>query len=670
VAYFRPSNYGGSNNKFFNDNTTQKRVRSFHFKFFRVYRALDANRNAFMKIWAPPIHPTNLFTKKLHRSIFVMSGQDYGQPLFNYNADLFKGEPDISVLKELANDFITNAIKTREMAQNDRRLVLYGEPGTGKTTTINAMFTVFSALFKKHNVFWLRLGIDKDVYQAKANGAIVSAFFRKFYRLILIDIDNKYAMTMKLDSPETVKSIFPLEFDAILTSGDDNTSFVDKLRFYFEDKLSLFFARMCSYLYHVVGFSFIFLIDNIDRIHLAKGFKPEMMESIIDESLSLIFQDIQIDIPALRVYICRGQTIGDNVNSFREARQANGFDIKYIGQPDIPKIIKKRMEFIRYNVDHDKKELGEDLGDLPILPVFEELIQKYILENGAPADIFMELSNFNVQKLFNMIHTVVGSNLIREDTPLIDPKVADPAVLKRLNRMREHNILWSLMVRDKRLYYRNRRQDTWIFNVYENCNDKEIEYEGSYFIKRLILDYLRGQQSNNIDRVYYHNIFTLFTRGFGYDKEDVATSINTMVDFNMLYKYKEENDDHEFICITPRGDFLAGNVLDKYIYHELVLEDTAVPEDLVKDLALFEYDPIIDKTKYLQKKVPMVRKFVKYLQKVEEHEYSKRDEKYHVFCKKRYFPQLRHLLADEESAIARSFGIAMESYIASIDVKW
>lgn len=588
--------------------------------------------------------------------------------------DFFRSS-SVSKFKELIGDYITrfadriisDALLTQKNTRQngiDRMYLLLGEKGCGKTTTINFLFLKKRIELSNNKIIWIR----NSVYFRDRPGSredIEKNFFSHF-----IDIINEYYKDdLKLNDIEVQMHIWRDKLSMFSNHDLCHTTETDKRIKGYIDKDKSEYAELLIKHAKEKGYSFVFVLDNIDQYESSN----DMVKNIIDFAVKLTDKPEK----SLVILVSRIDTINDCIEYFRDVFQNIDDNLYSIHAPDFREVFSKRLSYIeKYISDNSelKKIHIDGISWRVSRGYVARNIAKYFLTtikdiNNQDQYIISELSNHNIRDMFKMIKSILSTHIADvTDNPI--EKIRDATshgkekeIEFEENTIRRHLIVWSLMLKNNHLYYKDEEARTWISNIY-NTKHKE----DSFFLKRVLIDFFifmlkeRNNEIINIDQIYQ-----VFSREMLFCKEQIDNCVNELssrLRNGQLIYFEKSRGGYR---LTPKGFLFGDYIVNLFTYYELIIEDTLVPtrykSEYSVDISLLPFEPLVysDKRKqreshirYFNEKSGQVNKFLSFLEcreileKEAHNNFTSKSTGFSVY----YFPKLYSVIEEQRKKIA------------------
>jgi hypothetical protein len=627
---------------------------------FKTIPAKKELKNKLLSTWEPPLSQDLIFKKETIQRILSVP-HSVIEPLFTECSGLTISD----YLENAALELVNWAKGCRAV---NRYQLLIGERGTGKTQTLNTILIGKRDIFRKNKIFWIRISLLHEIVakNASVEEEIKERIYAKFSDIIF-DSENEYFEEFS-ENNILRKSLFINKNRYFASVKDAPAALWHSMKEFSEQRRECFFGLFASILFEE-GYNFIVIYDNLDSIEYSidqaksRSSKSNLIDhvnrwnEITKATLSLAFNKLFIKFPYLNIIVARGTTLNDVLPQYVDTRVLEQGSIRILGKTDYEAILSKRISWIAAESKNEVDNiLGLDLDGINWKFPFDVVIRtlgKYITEPHIEdtLNFISGLSGNSASDFLDKVKTVITSHLIDYKPMLSD------AMSKQESSIKSHQILWSLMLPNDRLFYK--QSDSGVYNVYSTYNDdtsykKHSLKDSAPILKRLIL-YKMKYDGDNIMRTedeFIHDFsYILF-----FDQEDVRRSVADLVKHEFISKITPMEGKIPLYTITPKGIFFRNHVITQFIYHELVLEDTLVPEDLSLKFKLFEYEPIIGTKNYFIRKEKMVNEFLEYLEDCENSWLNMLGIK-HWFHNYRIFPFLREDLERQKKAIRTALSI-------------
>lgn len=490
--------------------------------------------------------------------------------------------------------------------------LLLGNLGSGKSTFLKRLYNFILDEHTRKHLIWLEL----DFWDYNEEGGDLQKFINK---QIEDSLKKKYSH-LKLHSNQVLMKIYEEELNENKEGKwylikDNEEKLNDKITEFFEIKLNDKYEHLKKVLKYlkVKGFVISLVFDNVDQRTI------EIQERIFNFATSQANE-----LNSLLILSLRDETFYNNRNTL--PRNAYGNVTPYqIVPPDVLSMIKKRLDYVknkenglRVSFDFAGKPMNAKLGD--IIDGLEETVI-----NPSTREVFEKLSSGNMRnalKCFDLLvssgHTNVGKLIIKS------------IATKQERQIHTHEVIKSIGLSNFETYDSNK---SMILNLFRTFDDGFF----SHFISIWILQTLEVNLSKKFNHdisAGYIPIDVLFNMLHPYCKDEISLR-KVLIPLLESYliesdigsrRFGEKNfyDKVGFVKLTPTGKFYTSNLVGKFEYLELIMQDTSIFDEDIYKVILANHISIKNggksKEEYWKLRFENVNLFLSYLSKQEEND--------------------------------------------------
>lgn len=570
-------------------------------------------------------------------------------------------------LDELLNHFIETCHRLRREKRSRAKIIsrtkkdsiffCIGEPGIGKTTFINNMFSTRAERLRKEKIIWIRLDLN-DPSQRRYN-------FEDSFLIKIITILREF-YTEEIDfNSKALRGYIQQKWSAstersAITVADIEILFRKffTLRPYnIERQLDLAFIDIViDYLMEELGYGFIYIIDGLDRVSLdsVRNVRfSEWCKNLVEFITNKRFKD------AVYIVSMREISLIDAISNFSEDENLRKPKMLKVIPPDLHEMITQKFklakEMIQEGIADGYNWMSQDhvdsLSDAILLFTccsilnrridtvssdnFDEVIREGIqLLDGICAKNYRALMRFFRQLLLYVfsyyneaVEDLINADIGRRFSCLIGREYK---VKRALSFGREESFNYSVPYK----YYLNKGKLTFrpaatvealipdVFNFIDVLETGETEHnqQNRALVKLRVVQLLL---KNNLV-MKKQRIIDYLNSHLGYSKFFLDHEIDEMIFSGMLYP-KSLADfvraGNYTLKLTTLGQYIYDNLIYENVYLEIVVDDTPLPFSTMKFI-----DPInmawigVDADAYVATKIRSVLYFLAMLRELERQE--------------------------------------------------
>ena len=493
-------------------------------------------------------------------------------------------------------------------------IIIIGSRGAGKTTFINHLFrtSLPEQVLENHPIIYIDF---RDYYD---QSQLIN--IEKIIKDVLEKIYDRYS-ELNLHGMTALKRIYFKEIqrnDASVwefAKNNDIALYNEKLQAFLESKLSnssAHFDLLSQYLIRDRRQRLVIVIDNADQF-----------DSKIQELVFLFAQSLN------KTAQC-GVVISLREGYYYKWRASPPFDafesnVYHITAPKYSEVLQRRIDFTlsRLSIEGESdgaigRSMNISLKNQDIIEFLTSLKKTLFSNTNSPLIDFLKSTTFpnireglRIFKLFLISgHTNISEYILRERFNMGRTGKAVPI----------HEFVKSVGLNNKLYYDHEISALNNLFYPADNSKD--------HFIKIRVLSYLDKKltsqgDSDRFDSV--NNIVALFTN-YGYRaniilKEVFALLKTGQIESDQLISdtdWKELASTTINICITAKGHYYINEIINKFFYLDLVLQDTPIfNQELFAELRA-SFPPSDDTGKRrISERIKTAEIFVKYLIKEE-----------------------------------------------------
>ena len=495
-------------------------------------------------------------------------------------------------------------------------IIIIGSRGAGKTTFLNFLFKNESDGKNLQDNPYLFVNLMK--YYTGAD----CVDFENIYKDLQIQFSDKYPQ-LNINSLEVLERIYIREINQNKKGiwrycyENNQDEYQKELAAFFKDKMSNsqeHFMAINKYLTREIHKRIVVIFDNADQL------SDKIQEQVYLNACSLNTQARFGVIISLRE--------GYYYN-WRNRPPFNAFisNAYHIAAPDYGQVLQKRLNYLVKNIQFSKTHsFTGPVGDKQYM-LNEDKIEEFFTgiegslfgEKNAPILDFLRHMSFpNIREGLNLFKTflISGYTDVSEYVLRVLFNKGDHIITIPI-----HEFVKTIALENK-LYYNHRSSK--IQNIlYPSSPNSD------YFIKYYLLKVLDEQLSfeGNINKYIGYSDLLKDFMDFGYREDVVNKELESLLTDNFIETDKVLSDiswnilpEESFsITITAKGHYYITELINRFYYIELILQDTPLFEKEVYD-DLAQKFPIPEKSngkKDMKARIDVVEVFVNYLESLE-----------------------------------------------------
>ena len=520
-----------------------------------------------------------------------------------------------SISNQITNDIKSFPSQSANSA-TPKPIIIIGSRGAGKTTFLNFLFKSESDENSMKDNPYLFVNLMK--YYTGMD----YVDFENIYKELQIQFCEKYP-EYNINSLEVLERIYIKEINQNKKGiwryyfENNQDEYQKELASFFKNKMSNcqeHFMAINKYLTREIHKRIVVIFDNADQL------SDKIQEQVYLNACSINTQARFGVIISLRE--------GYYYN-WRNRPPFNAFitNAYHIAAPDYGQVLQKRLNYLIKNIQFNKNHsFTGPVGNKQYM-LNEEKIEEFFTgienslfggKNALILDFLRHMSFPNIREGLNLFKTFLVSGY----TDVTE------YVLRVLFNKGEHTITIPIhefvktIALENRLYYNHRSSK--IQNLFYPSSPNS-----DYFIKYYLLKVLDEQLSfeGNINRFLgYNELLTVFHE-YGYREDVINMEIESLLSDNFIETDKILSDiswnnlpeENFSITITAKGHYYITELINRFYYIELVLQDTPIFEKGVYE-DLVQRFPIPEKSngkKDMNARIEVVRIFIDYLVEIE-----------------------------------------------------
>ncbi|WP_338814352.1 hypothetical protein V9L05_03170 [Bernardetia sp. Wsw4-3y2] len=472
-----------------------------------------------------------------------------------------------SIIEQISDEFKNYPIGTRDI-EPPKPILIIGSKGAGKTTFINYLFKsgIENEILNKRPYVYLdfRKYVDEDL-------KIIS---EKIYKDIISNIHERYE-SLKLYSRKVLERIYLSEikeYKEIWTSPVDENEYDKYLREFLNERTKDYeshFNKISLYFLKERYMRLTIIIDNADQFNLDIQKKVFLFAQSINRKAKC----------AVMLSLREGY--------YYEWRNKPPFDafvnnVYHITAPPYAEVLQKRIDYAIKNVNM----VGESTGSLGM--------STFKIDNDAILDFFQGLKNSifgneNSEMLRFLEETTYpnlrdGLNVFRDFLLSGHTEVSEYIIRQRMSD-EEHpesipfwEFLKAIALLNRKYY--NHSEST-IHNLFYPAEGSDFVF---FKIKLLMFLLDRIEQYNQTEKfIQASEIIDSFMQQ-GFKRSVILSEINELYEYRLI-ETNENASDREFnnkmesqesISISLKGRYYIDDLINRYVYIELCLQDTPI----------------------------------------------------------------------------------------------
>ncbi len=520
-----------------------------------------------------------------------------------------------SISHQITNE-IENYPSQSSNSATPKPIIIIGSRGAGKTTFLNFLFKNESEGNNLQDNPYLFVNLMK--YYTGAD----CVDFENIYKDLLIQFSDKYPQ-LNINSLEVLERIYIREINQN-KKGVWRYSFENNLDEY-QKELALFFKEKMrnsqehfmainKYLTREIHKRIVVIFDNADQL------SDKIQEQVYLNACSLNTQ--------ARFGVVISLREGYYYN-WRNRPPFNAFicNAYHIAAPDYGQVLQKRLNYLVKNIQFSKTHsftgsVGDKqymLNDDKIEEFFTGIEGSLFGAKNAPILDFLRHMSFpNIREGLNLFKTflISGYTDVSEYVLRVLFNKGDHIITIPI-----HEFVKTIALENK-LYY-NHRSSKIQNLLYPSSPNSD------YFIKYYLLKVLDEQLSfeGNINKfIGYSDLLKKFLE-YGYREDVVNKELESLLTDNFIETDKVLSDiswnnlpEETFsITITAKGHYYITELINRFYYIELILQDTPLFEKEVYDNLVQKF-PIPEKSngkKDMKVRIDVVQLFMDYLETIE-----------------------------------------------------
>jgi hypothetical protein len=564
-------------------------------------------------------------------------GEDVLAECFVFNDDLHKHYSEMSVLFEDSPpkfDERISKVKNTKSTQDIIRdnlvqaksilpdpIILIGGKGAGKTTFINYFFKInLEEKIKK---------IIPEIYIDFIGFTLQQIKDTKSVYQKIIDAIYETHPELKLTNYDILKRIYKKEINRNIEEGlwsiykNNAEKLEDKINSFLEEKINnpeTHLKAISEYLINPSHKRLCIIFDNVDQLDFEEAQREAFLlaESMYKNLKCLIIISLR------EGYFYKWRALPPF-----DAFQSNVF---HITAPSYREVLKKRLTYVvdnfKYNsLEGDIQNKHFEISNTALKNLFKSIYKTLFIKENSEILQFLEQTSFpNIRLGLDKFNGFLISGHTKVEEYMASDTFNIP--------------IWEFIksVALESNYYYNYKTSK-IHNLFYPSNSNN-----SHFTKIRILKYLYNQAQNNAFNEYFipvEAIKNLFVQA-GYTRDIIIEEIELLINYNLIScenfnsdtENKTSNIELFQVKITQGGIYYINNLINTFVYIDIILEDTLIFDENFYDEILCNFSPPdASGKKLIHKRLKTVKVFIEYLKKQEfnEHQNSYTDNLDKVF---------------------------------------
>ena len=509
-----------------------------------------------------------------HNAVYSLGGHEEWNSkrklAYNFfNSEKYYSLPEIKCAQDNKNvtpdEFIRKVFEDSSHGNKNKISYLLGKVGRGKTAYINYLITKHLPA-RKNSLIFIRFDVETNNIINSENPIqlIVERISEQ-----LIDIISKRFIELKEDNnlKDYIKS-----FESELKK--ENRDF-NKLKSYLKEIAS----RMPS--------KFVIIIDNLDILYqnIKRGFYRDGSNNfyqILNKVIKSFIPTNDNDLDSLHaniLFVMREETydyvrmLNHKESTSTISHHFNDNNLYEMQEYDWSKIIKGRFDML-VDLVNQNKEKYDDYDQ--ILKHIEKVNDYLNNKEIGLLEKIKKLANSGLREMMRYLNQY-------SYTPYLN--------IERFIHNEPVGIM-AYILKGKRLYS---NEESDITNIYSNDLNEKMKMP-TYWLKYVLVKYLEERRNIQTELNDIYHIFSPVQNGYTKDQvnnviDELSNSNESnMIDIKQVYDPLKDTT-KTFLTITEKGLYLIKNVVDKFYYLQLIVDDPSlILPDLYLKESLFNYE--------------------------------------------------------------------------------
>lgn len=486
-----------------------------------------------------------------------------------FNSENYYNFPEIICMQDNKNvkpeEFIKKVFEDSSYGNKNKISYLLGKVGRGKTAYVNYLITKHLPT-KRDKLIFVRFDVETNN---------------------IIDAENPIHLIVERISEQLI-DIINKRFKS-LKNEDNLKEYIHSLEKEIKNEKKDF-VTIKNYLREITSkmtMKFVIIIDNIDILYqnIKRGFYRDGSKEFY-EKINMVIQSFiptnDNDLDSLHaniLFVMREETydyirmLNHKVRTSSITHHFNDNNRYEIQEYDWGKIIKGRFEMLNDLVSQNKDKYdNSELILRHIKKVNEYLINKDI----GLLEKIKKLANSGLREMMRYLNQYSYTPYLNIERFIINEPVG----------------IMAYILKGKRLYS---NEESDITNIYSNDLNEKMKIP-TYWLKYLFIKYLEERKNLQTELKDIYHTFCPTQNGFTKKQVDnVIDELSNSNESNMI-DIKQEYDPLKettktLLTITEKGLYLIENVVDKFYYLQLIVDDpNLILPDLYLKESLFNYE--------------------------------------------------------------------------------
>ncbi|NTU59035.1 MAG: hypothetical protein HGB00_09005 [Chlorobiaceae bacterium] len=489
----------------------------------------------------------------------------------------FEGYPESDI------DFCRDVILREVAGIRNRISFLLGPVGSGKTAFINSLITKYGRDWvNMQNIWFVRMDVDIEGNNRLCSvDELVDGLISKIVRVIA---KNRYLYNVEHDSKlfECYKNLQAEEQSGELKMMRLQ-EFVTAFRQYTNRQLFLVIDNL-DYLYHIND-RVIFDCDNNKEESKALHSVCDLVSAFFHSHLNKLGANVLFVLRTDSYAILKeSQKLFSTVPAF-----TSNMNVYTINPPRWTQVIRQRGHLLLFLISKIKKDGKKIVLSKISRPILEDL--NYAPSEQKPLiEHLQHITNFglrDIMEFFSQYSWLEGQLYKGEQ------KVTG---IERFIHQYPVGLL-AFMLKGHRRYnqFKSEFPNIYLVNVKDEFGEKAYQHPHTYWLKRLILHYIRQKMIDGevVTTTKIVNTFAAQDKNLAltagltsvYDEALVRkclgslaqAKVSNMISVKRKVSVDLDNLDIEDVELTTRGVYCLENIFDRFFYLQLIVEDYMLP---------------------------------------------------------------------------------------------